>query len=180
MIEDMEEKYEGQVTYKIGEIASRANVNKETVRYYEKRELLPKPDRRRSGYRIFTQRHIDQIRFIKRAQELGFTLSEIQELLELRINEDTTCSEIKSEAQEKFRDVTKKIHDLQRIKNTLLELIDSCVGDGPKGECPILDTLEGDRKQAYGDKCKVTVLDYSRNGKNYEVMLTKKILRGFE
>ncbi|MEX2603214.1 MAG: MerR family transcriptional regulator, partial [Gracilimonas sp.] len=76
------EKYKQTISFKIGEVAKRANVNKETVRYYEKRKLIPKPDRRRSGYRIFTQRHIDQIRFIKRAQELGFTLSEIKELLE--------------------------------------------------------------------------------------------------
>ncbi|MGK7370448.1 MAG: MerR family DNA-binding transcriptional regulator, partial [Candidatus Halalkalibacterium sp. M3_1C_030] len=61
MRENMKEKYEGITTYKIGEVARRASVNKETVRYYEKRELIPKPDRRRSGYRIFTQRHIDQI-----------------------------------------------------------------------------------------------------------------------
>ncbi|SHG39544.1 MerR family transcriptional regulator, mercuric resistance operon regulatory protein [Fodinibius roseus] len=143
MIEDMQEKYD-ITTYKIGEVARRASVNKETVRYYEKRELIPKPDRRRSGYRIFTQRHIDQIKFIKRSQELGFTLSEIQELLELRMDEDTTCSEIKSEAQEKYQDVVEKIEDLQRIKNTLVNLIDSCAGEGPKGDCPILVALEGE------------------------------------
>ena len=140
----MKEKYEGITTYKIGEVARRASVNKETVRYYEKRELIPKPDRRRSGYRIFTQRHIDQIKFIKRSQELGFTLSEIRELLELRMDEDTTCSEIKSEAQEKYQDVVEKIEDLQRIKNTLVDLIDSCAGEGPKGDCPILGALEGE------------------------------------
>jgi MerR family mercuric resistance operon transcriptional regulator len=143
---DMNEKYEDVITYKIGEVASRANVNKETVRYYEKRELIPEPDRRRSGYRIFTQRHINQIRFIKRAQELGFTLSEIKELLELRVDEDTTCSEIKSEAQEKYQDVVEKIEDLQQIKGTLLELIDSCGGEGTKGDCPILGALEGESK----------------------------------
>lgn len=144
MREKMDEKYEGVITFKIGEVASRAKVNKETVRYYEKRNLIPEPDRRRSGYRIFTQRHIDQIRFIKRAQELGFTLSEIKELLELRVDEDTTCSEIKSEAQEKYRDVVKKIEDLQQIKETLIDLIDSCSGEGPKGHCPILGALEGE------------------------------------
>jgi len=141
---DIEEKYADVTTFKIGEVASRAEVNKETVRYYEKRELIPKPDRRRSGYRIFTRRHIDQIKFIKRAQELGFTLSEIKELLELRMDEDTTCSEIKSEAQEKYGDVSEKIEDLQRIKETLIKLIDSCSGQGPKGDCPILEALEGE------------------------------------
>ncbi|MAL18779.1 MAG: heavy metal-responsive transcriptional regulator [Balneola sp.] len=100
---DNKEKYNGVSTFKIGEVARRADVNKETVRYYEKRNLIPKPDRRRSGYRIFTQRHIDQIKFIKREQELGFTLREIKELLELRIDVDTTCSEVKSEAEEKYQ-----------------------------------------------------------------------------
>jgi MerR family mercuric resistance operon transcriptional regulator len=142
--EDIEKKYEGVTTYKIGEVASRANVNKETVRYYENRDLIPKPDRRHSGYRIFTQLHIDQIRFIKRAQELGFTLTEIKELLDLRKDEDTTCSEIKAEAREKYQDVEQKIQDLQRIKTTLIELIDSCAGEGPKGDCPILGALEGE------------------------------------
>lgn len=144
---DIEEKYKNTATFKIGEVASRSRVNKETVRYYEKRNLIPEPDRRRSGYRIFTQRHIDQIKFIKRAQELGFTLSEIKELLELRMDEDTTCSEMRNEAQEKYQDVVEKIEDLQRIKNTLIDLIDSCSGDGPKGDCPILGALEGETKE---------------------------------
>lgn len=122
--------------YKIGQVASRAHVNKETVRYYEKRDFIPIPDRRRSGYRIFTQRHIDQIGFIKRAQQLGFTLSEIKELLELRMGEDMNSSEVKSEAQKKYQDVVEKIEDLQGIKEPLLELIDSCGGEGPKGDCP--------------------------------------------
>ena len=146
MIENMDEKYDGITTYKIGEVARHADVNKETVRYYEKRELIPKPDRRRSGYRIFTKRHINQIRFIKRAQQLGFTLSEIKELLELRMDENTTCSDIKSEAQKKYQHVEEKIEDLERIRKTLLDLIDSCAGEGPKVKCPILEALEGDSK----------------------------------
>ena len=130
-------------TYKIGKAAELAGVNKETIRYYERRGLIPEPDRRRSGYRILTRRHINQIKFIKRAQELGFTLSEIKELLELRMNEDTTCSEIKKEAQEKYQDVVEKIEDLKQIKATLIGLIDSCAGEGPKGDCPILEAMEG-------------------------------------
>jgi len=147
MRKDVDEKYEDITTFKIGEVSSRAKVNKETVRYYEKRNLIPKPDRRRSGYRIFTQRHIDQIKFIKRAQELGFTLNEIKELLNLRMDEHTTCSEIRNEAQRKYQDVVEKIEDLQRIKNTLTDLIDSCSGNGPKGDCPILGALEGEMKE---------------------------------
>lgn len=131
-------------TFFIGKAARMAGVNRETLRYYEKRGLIPKPDRRRSGYRIFTQRHVEQIKFIKRAQALGFTLSEINELLELRVSEETSCSEIKTEAEEKYRDVVNKIEDLERIKDTLLELIDACRGEDPKGDCPILGALEGE------------------------------------
>jgi len=133
-------------TFKTGEVARRAGVHKETVRYYEKRGLIPEPDRRRSGYRIFTKKHIDRIRFIKRAQELGFTLSEIKELLELRLDDETTCSEIRQEAQLKYRDVAERIEDLERIKETLVNLIDECEAGGPKSDCPILEALEGKSK----------------------------------
>lgn len=135
-----------ETRYKIGKAAELAGVNKETVRYYERRELIPDPDRMNSGYRLFSQRHIDQIRFIKRAQELGFTLSEMKDLLDLRMDETTSCSEIKKEAELKWQDVVSKIEDLKRIKKTLTGLIDSCNGSGPKGDCPILEALEGDSK----------------------------------
>src|SRR5690625_3737574 len=111
--------------YKIGKAAELAGVNKETIRYYERRNLIPEPERMDSGYRLFSRRHVDQIRFIKRAQELGFTLSEIDDLLNLKMDEDTTCSEIKREAEQKYQDVIKKIEDLRRIKTTLTTLIDS-------------------------------------------------------
>jgi len=135
---------ENETRYKIGKVAELAGVNKETVRYYERRKLIPDPDRMDSGYRLFSQRHIDQIRFIKRAQELGFTLSEIKDLLDLRMDETTSCSEIKKEAEQKWQDVVSKIEDLKRIKKTLTSLIDSCNSSGPKGDCPILEALEGE------------------------------------
>lgn len=135
-----------QANYKIGKAAELAGVNKETIRYYERRELIPEPERMDSGYRLFSDRDIDRVRFIKRSQELGFTLSEIAELLNLKMDEDTTCSEIKQEAEKKYRDVVDKIEDLQRIRETLTDLIDSCRGTGPKGDCPILEALEGDSR----------------------------------
>ena len=143
MRKDISKKYDGVTTFKIGEVANRAGVNKETVRYYEKRGLIPKPDRRRSGYRIFTKRHIDQIKFIKRAQELGFTLSEIQELLDLRLDGDTPCEQVRKKAESKRREVEEKINDLQGIKTVLSELIDKCKADGTTEECVILNALEG-------------------------------------
>lgn len=132
-------------TYKIGEAAQRAGVNKETIRYYERRELIPEPDRRRSGYRIFTQRHIDQIKFIKRAQDLGFTLTEIEDLLELRLDGESSCDPVRRKAEEKLEDVEQKIADLRRIKQVLNELIQECEADGTTEDCVILQAMEGER-----------------------------------
>lgn len=145
MKQDISEKYEGITTFKIGEVASRAGVNKETVRYYEKRNLISEPDRRRSGYRIFTKRHIEQIKFIKRAQELGFTLSEIKELLELRLDGKTSCEQVRKKAESKREEVREKIKDLEGIKNVLGDLIESCKADGTTEECVILNALEGEK-----------------------------------
>lgn len=139
-------KSDKTATYKIGEVARRADVNKETVRYYERRDLINKPDRRRSGYRIFTQKHIDQIKFIKRAQELGFTLSEIKELLELRLDASESCKEVQQRATSKLQDVHQKIEDLKRIQNVLSDLIDACKAEGQTEECVILNALEGKNK----------------------------------
>jgi MerR family mercuric resistance operon transcriptional regulator len=132
-------------TFKIGEAARRAGVNKETIRYYERRDLIPEPDRRRSGYRIFTQRHINQIKFIKRAQDLGFTLSEIKELLTLRLDGDTPCEPVRIKAESKLEDVKQKIQDLQRMKKVLANLIEECKANGTTDECVILNALEGER-----------------------------------
>ncbi|MDZ7689778.1 MAG: MerR family transcriptional regulator [Balneolaceae bacterium] len=135
-----------QKTFKIGEVAQRADVNRETVRYYERRELIDKPDRRRSGYRIFTQKHIDQIKFIKRAQELGFTLSEIKDLLALRIDNPDACGEVQQKAETKLEDVQSKIEDLQRIHTVLKDLVKSCKGKGKTEDCVILRALEGENE----------------------------------
>lgn len=130
-------------TFKIGKTARLAGVHKESIRYYERRNLIPEPDRMDSGYRLFSQRQVDQIRFIKRAQELGFTLSKIDDLLNLKIDDETTCTDIKLEAELKYTNVVSKIEDLNQIKNTLTDLIDSCSGNGPKEDCPNLNALNG-------------------------------------
>ncbi len=129
--------------YKIGEAAEKAGVHKETIRYYERRALIPEPARRRSGYRIFTDEHVQRIKFIKRAQELGFTLSEIEDLLTLRVDDHTTCADVRQRAEKKLADVEEKITELQRIRDALQHLTDLCQGEGPTSECPILDAIEG-------------------------------------
>lgn len=129
---------------KIGTVAKKAGVHIETVRYYERRGIIEEPERRDSGYRIYDGDTVRRIRFIKKAQELGFSLAEIETLLSLRTQQKANCNQVKSEAEAKIIDVDKKINELQRIRTALLDLIDSCKGDGPLSDCPILDAMDID------------------------------------
>ena len=117
-----------------GQVALRTDVNVETVRYYEHRGLIPEPPRTASGYRQYTEDYVERIRFIKRAQELGFTLSEIKELLSLRVDPETDRGEGKQRAATKIVDIEKKISDLERMKNQLTRRVTSCRGRGQTGE----------------------------------------------
>ena len=126
----------------IGKLAKHSHVNVETIRYYERRGLIPMPSRRESGYRQFTQDIIARIRFIKRAQELGFTLKEISGLLSMRVDPHTTCADINVRAEQKIAQIQEKIRDLERMKRALIKLKASCRGRGPTGECPILEALD--------------------------------------
>jgi len=129
----------------IGKLASQGDVNVQTVRYYERRGLLPTPPRGRSGYRLYDDIAVRRLRFIKQAQLLGFSLSEIRELLSLRMRPGTSCADIRQRARQKIVVVNKKIEDLQRINSALTKLAAACRGNGPTTECPILDALENDR-----------------------------------
>lgn len=127
---------------KIGELARRAGVGVQTVRYYERRHLLPTAARRASGYREFTPAALDRLRFIRRAQELGFTLTEIAELLALRLDPHTTAADIKARAEQKIEDINRKLRDLERIRHALGHLAGRCRGGhAPTGECPLLEAL---------------------------------------
>lgn len=126
----------------IGKLASRGGVNIETIRYYERRGLLPKPSRAASGYRLYADDAVRWLRFIKQAQLLGFSLTEIQELLSLRMRPGTTCGDIKQRAHQKIAAVDQKIEDLRRIKSALTKLAAACRGKGPTSECPILEALD--------------------------------------
>lgn len=126
----------------IGELARRAGVNVQTVRYYERRGLLEEPARRESGYRTYADATLDRLRFIRRAQELGFTLTEIGELLALRLDPTTTAADVKQRAAQKITEVEGRIRDLERIKHALTHLAGRCSGGrGPTGDCPLLDAL---------------------------------------
>jgi Hg(II)-responsive transcriptional regulator len=130
-------------TLTTGETAERAGVNVQTVRYYERRGLLPEPPRTSGGFRQYEPEHVDRIRFIKRAQELGFTLDEAGELLDLRATPEADRADVRAVAQEKQEEIRHKIRDLQRMQSTLDDLIAACEGHGSTDACPILNALEG-------------------------------------
>ncbi len=123
------------------QLARESNVNLETIRYYERRGLIPKPPRNASGYRQYSQEDIARTKFIKRAQALGFSLKEISEILSLRMEPGTTCGDIKAKVEAKIEDVEQKIEDLQQMRQALLILVSKCTGKGPVGLCPILEML---------------------------------------
>ncbi len=128
---------------KTGQVAKAAGVNTETLRYYERRGLLPLPKRRPSGYREYASDAVTRIRFIKRAQELGFTLEEVRELLALQANPDEDRAAVKAKAEHKIADLQARIQDLERMKAALMDLTHACDGHGPVRDCPILHALEG-------------------------------------
>lgn len=127
-----------------GELARLANVNVETLRYYEREGLLAEPARTDAGYRQYGEQAIRVVQFIKHAQELGFNLKEIRELLVIQFGQDKhTAGEVKAMAEEKIQAIEEKIQSLQTIKNTLLSLTEACPG-GDEGteHCPILQEFE--------------------------------------
>ena len=126
----------------IGQIAKRAGVGVETVRFYERQGLLEEPIRKESGYRKYDEEVVARLQFIRKAKELGFTLKEIKELLSLRFAPTTTCAEVKRRAEEKIADIEDKIRTLQRMKKALVRVTNACPGRGPTSECSILDMLE--------------------------------------
>lgn len=125
----------------IGQLAREAGVGVETVRFYEREGLLAEPPRKRSGYRQYPPEAIARVRFIRRAKDLGFTLREITELLELRIDPSKSCADVRALAKSKIADVDAKLADLTRIKAALEILARACRGTGPTSECPILDSM---------------------------------------
>src|SRR2546422_2080942 len=102
-------------TFKIGEVAAKAGVNIQTLRYYERRGILQEPVRRPSGYREYQPETVQVVRFIKRAQELGFTLAEIEELLRLRHDRTATCAEVRRAATVKIEDIDRKLKSLRAM-----------------------------------------------------------------
>ena len=129
---------------RIGTAAEQAGVNVQTLRYYERRGLLPRTPRRSSGYREFPDDAVRVVRFVKRAQDLGFTLDEVEELLRLRNDKRRDRARIRAVAERRVCQIEQKIAELQAMQQALSHLI-HCCHEGSTLECPIIEALDGAR-----------------------------------
>jgi len=125
----------------IGKLAKEAGIGIETVRFYERQGLVAPPPRTESNYRVYPEKEVKRLKFIKRAKVLGFTLNEIKELLALSHDPSATRADIKARTVAKIEDVDRKLNDLTRIKAALEYLADECDGHGSLEGCPILAAL---------------------------------------
>jgi MerR family mercuric resistance operon transcriptional regulator len=127
----------------IGQLANKAGINVETIRYYERRGLIKRPVKPASGYRQYNKQALQKLLFIKRAKNLGFKLDEIGSLLNLSSEH---CGEVKSLAEEKLVHVNNKISDLQGLAEVLGDLVRQCNNSADRVHCPIIETLLNEQK----------------------------------
>ncbi|MGD9855352.1 MAG: MerR family transcriptional regulator [Planctomycetaceae bacterium] len=130
---------------RIGEIAKRSGIGIETIRYYEREELLEEPQRRPSGYRQYDESTLARLEYIRRAKELGFTLSEIRELLELSFASQTCCDHVRQRAETKLNDIEDKIRSLQKMRRALTAILERCQANGSTKDCPLVHTTKRKR-----------------------------------
>jgi Hg(II)-responsive transcriptional regulator len=129
-------------TLSIGQLADQSGIHLETIRYYEREGLMPAPPRKSSGHRAYPKNAARRLRFIKRAQELGFSLAEIRELLALKVEPEQLCTDVVRQVDAKIIDVDARIDHLQAMKRVLGQLKDSCSGNCAVADCPILESFE--------------------------------------
>lgn len=125
----------------IGKVAEQTGCHIETIRYYEKEDLLPPPGRSAGGHRLYTSDLIERLVFIRRSRELGFSMQEIRELLSVVDGHHVSCERVKNLADTHLSDIRSKISDLRRMETTLRELSNQCSGDDVP-ECPIIEALQ--------------------------------------
>lgn len=126
----------------IGRLARKAGVGVETIRFYERKGLIEQPRRpRETGYRVYPEETAHRIRFIRQAQELGFSLREVQDLLSLRADPESDSADVRARAAAKLAEVKRKITELERIRAALEDLIAACPGRGALRNCSIMETL---------------------------------------
>jgi MerR family mercuric resistance operon transcriptional regulator len=124
----------------IGGLSKRTGVKIETVRFYERAGILPKPPRTAGGHRLYGQDHVKRLSFVRRSRELGFSLEKVRELLELIDGGRHTCDEVRAVTLEHLADVHRKIADLERLERTLAQVAGKCRG-GKAPDCPIIEVL---------------------------------------
>ena len=126
----------------IGKIAKQVGLGLDTIRFYERQGLIEPPLRTESNYRLYRDKDVVRIRFIKRAKKLGFSLNEIKELLSLRHNPNASKADIKNRTENKIKDIRQRVQDLSKMLHALESLSAACDGQGPIDECPILEALD--------------------------------------
>ncbi|WP_290653183.1 Cu(I)-responsive transcriptional regulator [Aquisalimonas sp.] len=126
----------------IGEAARESGVNAKMIRYYERTGLVPVAQRSENGYRVYSEPDVHTLRFIKRARDLGFSVAQIEQLVQLWQDQDRSSAEVKRVALEHIRELQQKITELEAMKRTLEHLAEHCHGDH-RPECPIIDDLAG-------------------------------------
>ena len=125
-------------TMKIGEVAKLSGTGIETIRFYEREGLLLEPERRPSGYRQYDESTVERLEYIRRAKELGFTLAEIRELMELSFVSQTCCDHIRQRAETKITDIESKIRNLQQMKRSLGKIVQRCRNKNSTDDCPLV------------------------------------------
>lgn len=128
---------------RIGKLAAEADVNIQTLRYYERRGLLSAPERLASGYRVYGRDAVQRVRFVRRAQELGFTLQEISDLLTLWNDSAKSCRAVEGRARAVLERIDRKIADLRRMRRGLGQYVTACEQRPALDECPLLRILGG-------------------------------------
>lgn len=134
----MSKKTTGAISLSIGELSKRTGCHIETIRYYEREGILPAPPRTAAGHRVFSDRHLNCLTFVRRCRALGFSLSRIQKLLNLGENETDSCSKVREYALVQVAEIRRKIEALSHMEKALSSMVDQCTG-GPV--CPVIDTL---------------------------------------
>jgi MerR family mercuric resistance operon transcriptional regulator len=131
----------------IGKLANTSGVSVETIRFYERKGILQQPERI-GTFRHYSTEYVSRIHFIKRSQELGFTLKEAKELMDLRISRNAKCSDVLSKTSEKISEITKKIEDLEKMKRSLKGLINCCEDSSlPLSDCRIFECFMKRKKE---------------------------------
>ena len=141
----MQAQISKEKSYKVGRLAELLHIKISKIRSYERSGMISEPERDSSGQRLYKEQDLQRLEFILRAQKLGFTLRQIKELLELRVDRYNNCEDVRQRIEEKSQEIEKKIQDLQGIQKALDRMADACKSRGPRGACPILDELNANK-----------------------------------